>query len=72
MQIVSKKLSTSGAAMAVKNREKRDFLLCFRCFGRSVVVLHVQDNGNAVFVVRPNEAVVGVGCVRPDDPKRLD
>jgi len=62
VQVVSQELSTSTSAMAVVNAK-------IGAFGPSLVLPllwldNVQDDGYPVFVVIPDQSLVGVGCVR--------
>lgn len=70
VKVVSEKVSTCVATMAIENGEKR-------ALGPSLAgllnwLLDVQNNRHPVFIVAPDNSLVGVRCVRFDDTYLFD
>ena len=70
MQVVSEELSASITSMAVIDSEEGalgpDFVL-------TVLWLHdVEDDGDSVLVVIPDETLVSIGGICPHDPISLE
>ncbi len=69
VQIVSQKISAGGPSVPVEDPEERALRPVL--FLSRVRLENVEDDGDPVLVVVPNDAFVRVGCVRSDQPVSL-
>jgi hypothetical protein len=71
MQIVSEIVGASGAAVAVEN-SKEAYLRPFYIYCCLIFRLqNIQNNRNSVFIIISNDALVGVGSIRLNNPTLL-
>ena len=72
MEVVTKKISARVASVAVVDPEEGAFGPSLTRFGWLRLWSHdVENNGNSVFIIVPNNALVGVGSICSHDSVAL-